>query len=107
MNTSFATAWTLCWWPPPKTFWWYLYPPIAVQPTWIRRSSAAQSCHVMHPEYTAYKISPHSHVACVDSHIGSGAEAYFNAKVDGTKKLIEVSFHPLAHYYPKFIPDYP
>jgi hypothetical protein len=31
-----------------------------------------QSCHVMHPEYTAYKISPHSHVACVDCHIGSG-----------------------------------
>ena len=32
-----------------------------------------QSCHVMHPEYTAYKISAHSHVDCVDCHIGSGA----------------------------------
>ena len=32
-----------------------------------------QSCHVMHPEYTAYKISAHSHVACVECHIGSGA----------------------------------
>jgi nitrate/TMAO reductase-like tetraheme cytochrome c subunit len=66
-----------------------------------------QSCHVMHPEYTAYQISPHSHVACVDCHIGSGAAAYFNAKVDGTKQLIEVSFHPLAHLAPKLIPDYP
>ena len=46
-----------------------------------------QSCHVMHPEYTAYKISAHSHVACVDCHIGSGAEAYFSAKVNGTKQL--------------------
>ncbi len=46
-----------------------------------------QSCHVMHPEYTAYKISAHSHVACVECHIGSGAEAYFAAKVNGTKQL--------------------
>lgn len=51
-----------------------------------------QSCHVMHPEYTAYKISAHSHVACVECHIGSGAQAYFSAKVNGTKQLLEVSF---------------
>ena len=66
-----------------------------------------QSCHVMRPEYTAYKISPHSHVACVDCHIGSGAEAYFSAKVNGTKQLVEVTLHPLAHFAPKYIPDYP
>ena len=52
-----------------------------------------QSCHVMHPEYTAYKISAHSHVACVECHIGSGAQAYFSAKVNGTKQLIEVGTH--------------
>jgi nitrate/TMAO reductase-like tetraheme cytochrome c subunit len=50
-----------------------------------------QSCHVMHPEYTAYKISAHSHVDCVACHIGSGAEAYFSAKVNGTKQLLEVT----------------
>jgi hypothetical protein len=66
-----------------------------------------RSCHVMTPEYTAYKISPHSHVACVDCHIGSGAQAYFSAKVNGTKQLIEVSFHPLAPLAPKIIPNYP
>ena len=66
-----------------------------------------QSCHVMHPEYTAYKISAHSHVACVECHIGSGAEAYFSAKVNGTKQLIEVSSHPIAHLAPRLIPDYP
>jgi nitrate/TMAO reductase-like tetraheme cytochrome c subunit len=60
-----------------------------------------QSCHVMHPEYTAYKISAHSHVACVDCHIGSGAEAYFSAKVNGTKQLVEVTFHR----YPTPIPS--
>ena len=35
------------------------------------------SCHVMHPEYTAYKVSAHSHVACVECHIGSGAAILF------------------------------
>jgi nitrate/TMAO reductase-like tetraheme cytochrome c subunit len=52
-----------------------------------------QSCHVMHPEYTAYKISAHSHVACVECHIGSGAKSYFEAKVNGTKQLVEVAFN--------------
>ena len=52
-----------------------------------------QSCHVMHPEYTAYKISAHSHVACVDCHIGSGVQSYFAAKVNGTKQLLEVTFN--------------
>lgn len=66
-----------------------------------------QSCHVMHPEYTAYKISAHSHVACVECHIGSGAEAYVNAKINGTKQLVEVTMHPFAHLAPKIIPDYP
>jgi nitrate/TMAO reductase-like tetraheme cytochrome c subunit len=66
-----------------------------------------QSCHVMHPEYTAYKISAHSHVACVDCHIGAGAASYFRAKVNGTKQLVEVSLHPMASMAPKYIPDYP
>jgi len=66
-----------------------------------------RSCHVMTPEYTAYKISPHSHVACVDCHIGTGAEAYFSAKVNGTKQILEVTFHPLAPLAPKIIPNYP
>ncbi|MGA3263619.1 MAG: NapC/NirT family cytochrome c [Terracidiphilus sp.] len=60
-----------------------------------------QSCHVMHPEYTAYKISAHSHVACVDCHIGEGAEAYFSAKVNGTKQILEVAFDR----YPTPIPS--
>ncbi|MDR3727123.1 MAG: NapC/NirT family cytochrome c [Terracidiphilus sp.] len=66
-----------------------------------------QSCHVMHPEYTAYKVSAHSHVDCVACHIGSGAESYVKAKVNGTKQLIEVSLHPMAGIAPRFIPDYP
>ncbi len=52
-----------------------------------------QSCHVMHPEYAAYKVSAHSHVDCVACHIGSGAKSYFQAKVNGTKQLVEVSLN--------------
>jgi len=65
-----------------------------------------QSCHVMNPEYTAYRISAHSHVACTECHIGSGVESYFAAKVNGTKQLIEVSTHSFASMA-KFVPDYP
>jgi nitrate/TMAO reductase-like tetraheme cytochrome c subunit len=66
-----------------------------------------QSCHVMHPEDAAYRVSAHSHVACVDCHIGAGAASYFRAKVNGTKQLVEVTLHPLAGIAPKYIPDYP
>ena len=65
-----------------------------------------RSCHVMLPEYTAYQIGSHSHVACVQCHIGIGAEAYFSAKVNGPS-TIEVTFHPLAPLAPKIIPNYP
>ncbi len=60
-----------------------------------------QSCHVMHPEYTAYKIAPHSHVDCVDCHIGSGAQSFFAAKVEGTRQLVDVAFGS----YPRPIPS--
>ncbi len=60
-----------------------------------------QSCHVMKPEYTAYQIGPHSHVACTECHIGPGAESFFAAKIDGTKQLFEVALHN----YPRPIPS--
>ncbi|MFP5211191.1 MAG: NapC/NirT family cytochrome c [Acidobacteriota bacterium] len=66
-----------------------------------------QSCHVMLPEYTAYQISPHSHVECVQCHIGPGLQSFFAAKVDGTKQVLEVSLHPFAKLAPNIIPNYP
>jgi hypothetical protein len=44
----------------------------------------------MNPEYTAYKVSAHSHVPCVECHIGSGVDSYIKAKVNGSKQLIDV-----------------
>lgn len=52
-----------------------------------------QACHVMYPQWTAYQASPHSHVECVECHVGSGMKSYVQAKVNGTKQLIEVTFH--------------
>ena len=66
-----------------------------------------QSCHVMHPEYAAYQVSSHSHVDCVQCHIGNGAQSYFEAKVNGTRQLIEVTLRPVAGMAPKLIPTYP
>ena len=50
-----------------------------------------QSCHVMAPQWAAYQVSPHSNVACVECHIGSGFSAAVEAKVNGTKQLVEVT----------------
>ena len=52
-----------------------------------------QSCHVMAPQWTAYQESPHSRVDCVQCHVGSGMKSYVQAKVNGTKQLVEVTFH--------------
>lgn len=51
------------------------------------------SCHVMRPQWVAYQHSPHSHVACVDCHVGSGFMPYVRAKMEGTRQLFEVAFH--------------
>ena len=47
----------------------------------------------MAPQWSAYQVSPHSHVDCVECHVGSGMKSYVQAKVNGTKQMIEVTFH--------------
>lgn len=55
-------------------------------------------CHsVMHPEFTAYQNSAHSRVACVDCHVGSGADWYAKSKLSGLYQVYAV----LANVYPK------
>ena len=56
-----------------------------------------QACHgVTKPEYVAYQDGPHSRVACVECHIGSGATSFATAKVSGARQLLAVSFHTYA-----------
>ncbi|MDH4331592.1 MAG: gustatory receptor family protein [Desulfobulbaceae bacterium] len=48
-------------------------------------------CHqVMAPEFAAYSRSAHSKVACVECHIGSGAEWFVRAKISGLRQVLAV-----------------
>jgi nitrate/TMAO reductase-like tetraheme cytochrome c subunit len=59
-------------------------------------------CHqVMHPEYTAYKASPHARVGCVGCHVGAGATWYVRSKLSGSYQV----YAALAHKYPRPIPS--
>lgn len=50
-----------------------------------------QACHgPMKPEFTAYQFSPHARVACVECHVGHGAEAFVKAKMNGVHQLVGV-----------------
>ncbi len=46
-------------------------------------------CHrAMSPEFVAYQRGAHARVSCVDCHIGSGAQWFIKAKINGTHQLI-------------------
>jgi len=58
-------------------------------------------CHqVMEPEHVAYQNSPHARVACVECHVGSGANWYMRSKLSGLYQVYAV----LANIYPRPIP---
>lgn len=58
-------------------------------------------CHkVMDPEYIAYQNSPHARVACVDCHVGPGADWYVRSKLSGLYQVYAVTLGT----YPKPIP---
>jgi hypothetical protein len=64
-------------------------------------SFCGQLCHsVMAPEYTAYQLSPHARVACVDCHVGSGASWYVRSKLSGARQVLAVTFNT----FPRPIP---
>ncbi len=51
-----------------------------------------QFCHtVMEPQYTAYKNSPHSRVACVQCHLGKDASLSERSRFTGLKQLFSVA----------------
>ncbi|HET7711118.1 MAG TPA: NapC/NirT family cytochrome c [Thermoanaerobaculia bacterium] len=58
-------------------------------------------CHqVMHPEYIAYKNSPHARVGCAGCHVGPGAGWFVRSKLSGAYQV----YATLAKKYPKPIP---
>jgi hypothetical protein len=51
------------------------------------------ACHaVMEPEWVAYQNSPHAHVRCVDCHVGEGAQALLDAKLNGLWQVVSATF---------------
>jgi nitrate/TMAO reductase-like tetraheme cytochrome c subunit len=60
-----------------------------------------QLCHtVMNPEFTAYSLSPHARVGCVDCHVGAGAGWYVKSKLSGSYQVYAAIFKK----YPRPIP---
>src|SRR3954470_14368205 len=55
-----------------------------------------QSCHVMKPEFTSYRISPHARVNCVECHVTPGAVGWVQSKMAGTRQLMDVIFNTHA-----------
>ena len=54
----------------------------------------------MNPEFTAYQLSPHARVACVECHVGSGATWYVKSKLSGARQV----FATALNTYPRPIP---
>jgi nitrate/TMAO reductase-like tetraheme cytochrome c subunit len=51
-------------------------------------------CHqVMHPEYTAFTVSPHARVDCVECHIGPGATWFVRSKLSGAYQVYATIFN--------------
>ncbi|MFC1724586.1 NapC/NirT family cytochrome c [candidate division KSB1 bacterium] len=64
-------------------------------------SFCGKLCHeVMNPEYVTYLKSPHARVACVECHVGEGANWYVQAKLSGLYQVYATLFNK----YPKPIP---
>jgi hypothetical protein len=48
-----------------------------------------QVCHAaMNPEFVTYQRGAHARVGCVECHVGSGAQYFIKAKINGTHQLI-------------------
>ncbi|NQT34515.1 NapC/NirT family cytochrome c [bacterium] len=57
-------------------------------------SFCGTACHsVMNPEWTTYRQSPHARVRCVECHVGEGAGALIDAKLNGAWQIISLSFN--------------
>jgi hypothetical protein len=64
------------------------------------RRFCGQSCHVMKPQFTANQRSAHRNVGCVECHVVPGAAGFVQAKMNGTRQLIEVTLNN----YPRPVP---
>jgi len=62
--------------------------------------SAANLSYGNAAEYTAYQNSAHARVACVQCHIGPGAEWYVKSKINGAYQVYSVMFEKYSRPIP-------
>jgi nitrate/TMAO reductase-like tetraheme cytochrome c subunit len=56
-----------------------------------------KTCHsVMKPEFVAFHATSHARILCVDCHVGSGAQSYVRAKLNGARQLYSLAFNNYA-----------
>ncbi len=64
-------------------------------------SFCGELCHdVMHPEWTTYQTSSHARVACVECHIGEGADWFVKSKIDGLRQVWAVTIQSYSRPIP-------
>jgi nitrate/TMAO reductase-like tetraheme cytochrome c subunit len=64
-------------------------------------SFCGELCHnVMHPEWTTYQTSSHARVACVECHIGEGADWFVKSKIDGLRQVWAVTVDSFSRPIP-------
>src|SRR5579862_3121809 len=54
------------------------------------------TCHMMRPEYLGHQDSTHASVPCAECHVAPGAGGWIDAKMNGTRQLLETiadSYH--------------
>ncbi|MEY4938808.1 MAG: hypothetical protein RIQ93_543 [Verrucomicrobiota bacterium] len=60
-----------------------------------------QVCHdAMNPEFVTYQRGAHARVGCVECHVGSGAQYFVKAKINGTHQLIAYTLDNYARPIP-------
>jgi len=57
---------------------------------WTETADFCGRCHTMAPELTAYEAGPHQEVACAECHVEPGITGWIQAKLNGTRQLVEV-----------------
>jgi hypothetical protein len=58
-------------------------------------------CHsAMHPEWTTYQTSSHARVACVECHIGEGADWFVKSKITGLRQVWAVTVNSFSRPIP-------
>ncbi|MFN8626752.1 MAG: NapC/NirT family cytochrome c [Candidatus Binatia bacterium] len=65
-----------------------------------------QLCHkVMEPEWAGYQEGAHSRVACVQCHIGPGADWFVKSKMSGLRQVYAVTFDTYSRPIPSPVHD--